>query len=392
MKKKIITIVLIGSFFLCGCGSTLDEADNSETKINLNIKCEDLASVDEKDAEAWMDTPSNVCSVDDGAYIAQGLDTGDFLYYYDYDAKKYTKVCNKPECSHSDETCNAFLPGAMVGDGELYDTSLIQKYDDAIYIGGLDDKKACIYKVTCDGSERGKVIDLFDAEISTSKDGGATFAEYNSFKFCIHRGYVYYSIDNGQNSSLFRKKLDGSSKSEETIVSIDEQNDVYRLEPYGRYVFFQKGKYNEDYSDITTTLYAYDTEKNEVVDVKDDIINVYVIRDDKLYYEVVGEGIYEYSLKDGTESLVVSTKDACYNIYKTADKYITMSMEGLRVYDENGNEIYHIGQDECRELKYVSDSRLITGAMNEDGRMEYTFVNNVQDDPDQWDCNTFVFE
>ena len=126
--------------------------------------------------------------------------------------------------------------------------------------------------------------------------------------------------------------------------------------------------------------------------MKDDIINVYVIRDDKLYYEVVGEGIYEYSLKDGTESLVVSTKDACYNIYKTADKYITMSMEGLRVYDENGNEIYHIGQDECRELKYVSDSRLITGAINEDGRMEYTFVNNVQDAPDQWDRNTFVFE
>ena len=142
--RKIISATMTATLLLsmCGCGSTSDRTNSSSTKIN----CEDLASVDDKDAEAWMGTASNVCSIEDGAYIAQGMDTGTFLYYYDYDAKKYTKVCNKPECSHSDESCNAFLPSVMVGDGELYDTSLIQKYDNAIYIGGLDDKKACTFQ------------------------------------------------------------------------------------------------------------------------------------------------------------------------------------------------------------------------------------------------------
>lgn len=231
--RKIVSATMAATLLLSmwGCGSTSDRADSGEAKIN----CEDLASVDEKDAEAWMGSHGNVCSTEDGAYIAYGTDTGTFLFYYDYDAKKYTKVCNKPECTHSDDSCNAFLPDALIE--VSYDTSLIQKYDDAIYMGGLDGKKACLYKVACDGSERGKAIELFDAEVSVSKDGGATLAEYTSFEFCIHRGYVYYCIRNGQNSSLYRKKIDGSSKSEETIVSIDEQNYVYRLEPYGRYVF-----------------------------------------------------------------------------------------------------------------------------------------------------------
>ena len=384
--KKIIALIICGGLLLCGCGSTSDKVESDENVIN----CKDLESVDDKDAEAWMGAGGNVCSTEDGAYIAQHTDTGIFLYYYDYDSKKYTKVCNKPECSHKDENCNSFLPSDVLG--EYYDTSLIQKYDDAIYMGGMDNKKACIYKVACDGSERGKVLDLFDAEVSVSKDGGATFSEYTSFKFCIHRNYVYYTINNGQNSSLFRKKLDGSSNLEETIVSIDEQNAVYRLEPYGRYVFFQKGKYNEDYSDIKTTLYAYDTEKNQTISVKDDVINVYVIRDDKLYYEVVGEGIYEYSLADGIEILVVSTEEGYFKIYRTTDKYIAQSATAFCVYDNDGKEIYRLNQSECNDLMYVSDSRLITYTINGDGQMKYTFINNVQDKTDNWNSNTVVFQ
>lgn len=386
--RKIVSTTMAATLLLSmwGCGSTSDRADSGEAKIN----CEDLASVDEKDAEAWMGSHGNVCSTEDGAYIAYGTDTGTFLFYYDYDAKKYTKVCNKPECTHSDDSCNAFLPDALME--VSYDTSLIQKYDDAIYMGGLDGKKACLYKVACDGSERGKAIELFDAEVSVSKDDGATLAEYTSFVFCIHRGYVYYCIRNGQNSSLYRKKLDGSSKSEETIVSIDEQNYVYRLEPYGRYIFFQRGQFNEDYSDLKTTLYAYDTEKNQVISVKDDVINVYMIRGDKLYYEVVGEGIYEYSLTDGTENPVVSTEEGFYKIYRTADKYIAQSPTAFCVYDENGKEIYRLDREECNDLMYVNDNRLVTFAVNEEARLKYTFVNNVQDSPEEWDRNSLVLE
>lgn len=387
MKKKIITLIVCGGLLLCGCGSTSDKADIGEAGIN----CADLVSVDDKDAEAWMATVGHVCSTEDGAYIAQSTDDGTFLFYYEYDSGKYTKVCNKPECSHNDESCIAYLNG-FEDDEECYDTSTIQKYGDAIYMSGLDNKTACIYKVNCDGSQKEKVVDLFDAEVNVSKDGGATFSDYTSFEFCIHRGYVYYCIRNGQNSSLYRKKLDGSSKSEETIVSIDEQNHVYRLEPYGRYVFFQRGQFNENYSDLTSALYAYDTKENKTIKVKDDIITVYMIKGDMLYYEVVGEGIHEYSLVDGSDKLVVSSDEAYYMIYKTSNAYIAVCFDGIRAYDEEGSLIYKAGRDVCVELSYVNDNYLVMWTANDDGESQYTFINNVQDNPDNWNSNTVVFQ
>lgn len=387
MKKKIIALIICGGLLLCGCGSTSDMQDSS----NTNINCEDLASVDDKDAEAWMGTASNVCSTENGAYIAQNTLDGTYLFYYEYDSQRYTKVCNKPECSHNDESCNAYLSN-FKNDDEYYDTSTIQKYGDAIYLSGLNEKKACIYKVNCDGSQKGKVLDLFDAEVSVSKDGVDTLTEYISFEFCIHRGYVYYCINNGQNSSLYRKKLDGSSKTEETLVSIDEQNKVYRLEPYGRYVFFQKGEFNEDYSDMTSSLYAYDTKENQTIKVKDDIITVYMIKGDTLYYEVVGEGIHEYSLRDGTDRLAVSSDEAYYMIYKTSNAYIAVCYDGIHAYNEKGDLIYKAGRDVCVFLTYVNDNYLIMYASNAEEDTQYTIINIGQDDPDQWDSNTFVFE
>ena len=139
-------------------------------------------------------------------------------------------------------------------------------------------------------------------------------------------------------------------------------------------------------------MYAYDTEKNQVISVKDDVINVYMIRGDKLYYEVVGEGIYEYSLTDETENPVVSTEEGFYKIYKTADKYIAQSPTAFCVYDENGKEIYRLDREECNDLMYVNDNRLVTFAVNEEARLKYTFVNNVQDSPEDWDRNSLVLE
>ena len=143
---------------------------------------------------------------------------------------------------------------------------------------------------------------------------------------------------------------------------------------------------------MTSALYAYDTEENETIKVKDDIITVYMIKGDMLYYEVVGEGIHEYSLVDGSDKLVVSSDEAYYMIYKTSNAYIAVCFDGIRAYDEEGNLIYKAGRDVCVELSYVNDNYLVMWTANDDGESQYTFINNVQDNPDNWNSNTVVFQ
>ena len=69
-----------------------------------------------------------------------------------------------------------------------------------------------------------------------------------------------------------------------------------------------------------------------------------------------------------------------------------MCFDGIRAYDEEGSLIYKAGRDVCVELSYVNDSYLVMWTANDDGESQYTFINNVQDNPDNWNSNTVVFQ
>lgn len=384
----MIFLFVILSIFLSGCKENENISDN--TNINSELDIDDLTIKDECDAEAWMDATKSICNTNNGAYIVKGTDTGEYLFYYDYNENKYTKVCSNPECLHNDQSCTAFLPTDL--NDKYYDPSCIQLYENNILIGGIDNKKACIYKINGDGSGREKYIDLFDAEISVKKDGDSTFQEYNSFTFYAHREYIYYIIENGATTSLFRKRIDKKSKPEELVSGENEKSTIYRIEPYGRYVFFQKGQYSDDYRDIDSVLCAYDTETERIIEVKEDILNAYMIREKCLYYEVAGEGVYEYAFDTKEDKLVVNNQEICYQIWKTKYGFVTQGTNGLSVYDNSGNLLKNIEYSKCNELCYVNDSIMVTKAINVDGVAEYSIYHTTEDIVSDWKCNTIIFE
>lgn len=71
---------------------------------------------------------------------------------------------------------------------------------------------------------------------------------------------------------------------------------------------------------------------------------------------------------------------------------IAVCFDGIRAYDEAGSLIYKAGRDVCVELSYVNDNYLVMWTTNDDGESQYTFINNVQDNPDNWNSNTVVFQ
>lgn len=383
MKNNIISILIISFMLLAGCGSARVNESISHDNENTYIDIEELNSRSQDDGIPWIDSVISVAPAENGMYIADSTGTGKYLFYYDYAKQKAIYLCNKPECIHNDNTCNAFLPDDI--SSVYYDTTGIRYYDNSIFFSGLDSKNICLFKISADGTSREKVMDLFEAELNEVVDGKTTFQEYESIQYCIHRGYIYYIVDEGDRKELCRKKL--GSKSDEEVITADdtERTDVYRMEMYGKYLFFQRGIYTEDFSDIEGGLYAYDVESNDVIEVKKDVINVYVIKGDTLYYEVAGEGIYGYSLRDKSEKLVVEIKDNCFQIAKTNNGFVVMTQAGLIIFDNEGKKIADFGRDKCDELKYVNNEYMVVTCCDEN--VKYYVVNISNENPDKWEWN-----
>ncbi|MBQ7063963.1 MAG: hypothetical protein IJM90_03635 [Firmicutes bacterium] len=113
-------------------------------------------------------------------------------------------LCNKPECTHDSDQCNAYLGFCLKG---------IHVYDGFIYWIKID-RGPSLWRMKLDGSEHEKVLSL-DIDISS----------ISNYSFGIHRGFLYYyaikeQMQNGQIVSAFfmiRYSLDDANNQGEVI-------------------------------------------------------------------------------------------------------------------------------------------------------------------------------
>lgn len=377
-RKKMIWAVL-AAVLLTGCKS--DAAVNpSPTEGVLDLS--GLRETDKLDGDPWCNGFTEVAETGRGLYFLESahIDAGgNFLCYYDYESQRAIRVCNRPDCSHSDETCNAYFVENFPK--EFYELDNLKWYDNAIYLPFVESGKRVLYRVSADGSSREEVTELFDTEINPVVDGGITSTSYSYMDICIHRGYVYFIMDKGGAEGLCRKKLEGNSPVETIIPANVMRTTVYRMEPYGKYLFFQKGRYNEDETELESSIYAYDVETQELLEVKENVLSTYVIKDAVLYYAVAGEGIYVYSLKDGKEELAVGIEENCFFLQKTDYGYIISTAVDTRVFDDDGNLLLTMeGLPD-----YMNSERLVYRESDESAQGYYRMANISEPDPTKWE-------
>ncbi|MBQ7063960.1 MAG: hypothetical protein IJM90_03620 [Firmicutes bacterium] len=136
------------------------------------------------------------------------LSTEHWIKFYEMDTHISGFLCNKPECTHDTDTCNANIGYCLRG---------IHIYNGYIY-WIRQNRGSALWRMKPDGSEHEKV---FDIEIDTSS--------ISDYSFAMHRGYFYYyainnRIKDGQDVSAFtmiRYPLDGSEHQKEIIYEED---------------------------------------------------------------------------------------------------------------------------------------------------------------------------
>ena len=182
-------------------------------------------------------------------------------------------------------------------------------------------------------------------DIKYNDNGNVTTDEGISPDIVIHRGDVYYSTyePGATTSSLNRVKIEKDAEIE-TIYTLAGDGGqtawLYRVKPYGRYVFFQMGL--EKDGDLDISIYAYDTEKLDIFEVIPDQMRDFIIVDNHIIYEDSNEDFHVMNLETGEERSVFNTGITTYidRFFNVGDLIVFEWTEKVKVVyeDENGNK------------------------------------------------------
>ena len=235
------------------------------------------------------------CESDDGYYILNNF----FLYYIDKASMQSTIACGKPDCKHSDETCNAFV-----------DANDIAYYDHKIYY--LESIHNNVYSMDLDGTNRKKLF---------------AYNNNNSSSFIMHRGYIYYIED----SVLYAVPLSDTSSKVKIHEFTDIGDDYYfMLWADGDNIYVCT-----DNKDYVQEFFSYNLSNEEVklvwsADMIDQDwvakgigVNGWYISNNVLYYYLCGNGIWKYDLVSQTYTRISKEGDNFSSGYASFDeKYI----------------------------------------------------------------------
>ena len=202
--------------------------------------------------------PHSLCQTTDTvySYIGDGSHGG-FILFTDKATSITLPLCGKPECLHSDSTCNAYVSryadGLRVYDGKLY------------WVDG----ERQIIRMNPDGTDRETVAAITDAYDGISNDP----------TYFIHRGYAYFIgsrhgvVLGGKVKTSFRinvRSLDSSEAFTVLDKLLDGDGGECMVKPVGNDLYIML--YCLDYVDMEASdetftkieLYRWDSETRQV--------------------------------------------------------------------------------------------------------------------------------
>lgn len=317
------------------------------------------------------------------------------LYVFDKAKKTYSLLCNKPDCSHFGETCNAFFPydceGMEYYKGNIYmlirESSELDEKDNN---DGLWQETLELYRMSLDGTERTRICTA--ATVIAQKD--VIDNDFSVWYIKVHRGYLYYIYNYGtgggnersfyanNSNTLYRIPLDGKGQ-KECICTIEHGGLASAVDLFfqGSYMYFIKADFVHEGTGYGN-LYRLNTEsmKLEYMDIGE--ISCFIVNGDEIVYITLENGkYYSYNTKTWEKKVFFEPEprgDLTYGymLYDSNYYYFNLfNMESLEYICEVYNEqLEKVGEYDRTTFEVKNNDNELVYAYYQPGNSDYDFM------------------
>ena len=325
-----------------------------------------------------------------GYYFIQTTDGISKIAFFDETTQEAVPVCAKPECTHSDNTCNAYLCDMKQTGSALYLTDTIYCYNGYLYLIQCEGGMGKLVRIHTDGSARETIADLF-ANTGVS-----------SISLVFHENDVYAYDDTGHagqeaEAEEVIKKISLTDGTEQTVFSYTGTGaSIDRGRSFGDKLYFvireyTKNKETKAVSSDYKGLFEYNFATGDTRKVIDaDVCDYHADTENQtLFYFVQGTGLYAYDMTQGSNTLIYPAEDEliqCKMSYDGKNLYLFNNGAGRAtetktrlqrycyVLDTKGNQIAKIL---CNGVVYFGDTDYL---FEENGdNLEYMKKENLSD-------------
>ena len=382
---KIFTALLISLLIFTGCQKTSENKNINElTDINItstNLKFTNIEYNFNFDSQNYFDVQSRkFAAIDTGYYFLKFDENALYwIYYFDKATGSMLNVCQRTDCLHTDENCDAYFGDLEIADGRIW------YYNDNLYYVGWDSENDyaayTLYSVSLDGSIRKKVCELCKIKYDSSQMADTP-------EVTLHRGNIYYTCRDGSTSYLYRISMNGNGSIEELCRCSGYYSGIYNMQGYGNGIVFQCFYYKNESandSDIRQQILYYDQDTENISLLVSNNLGLCSVANDCIIYSD-GKDMLSYSLKDFTSRIFVS------------DTAATSSFDGNYIYLDNiwacNNDITDISERKISVYNLdgtLADTIELSGNVldSDFGDKDYLFQESMDEN---YNFTTWIFD
>lgn len=271
----------------------------------------------------------NLCETEEGYYF----EFSGMVYFVDKANGASTILCGKPDCLHTDNSCNAFINARFLTyyNGKLY----YSNSDSVLENGSYEDKGEQLYSMNLDGTSH-NAVQAFDFTPNGDSSNYLTAP-------IVHRGNTYFCYS----GKLYVAKL-GSDIENATLIYGEELVDdgtmvvnpnelYYELWADGDIVYFMAKNVKQSDGTYKDTLFSYDPQTNNTEKVwqvpdKSEVgtwdttgvsVSQWYVSNGHIYFYLSGNDIWYTELSTGeTNKLVDLDIDA--GVASFSSEYIVL--------------------------------------------------------------------
>lgn len=274
--KKIKFLLLLSTLIigLTACSGSIEDAQTIEVNTAQNSEIYVEGEDYQTNWNDWNSGFAQLSATGEGGYYYYDLRGDSLLHFRDFASDTTVVLCNQPNCDHTGIDCNANITslGAHVYYLFYYDGNIYLICDTA----GLT-QDICVYRVSADGSIRGKVGVFF------SLSGESTI------NCIVHRGYVYCALNPGDPEhkdklDIYRLALSGGEEAEIIHTFDSAYGPSVQMKAYGNNLYIRNQYYKEPASNETSEIYRYDIHTGELEFLLEYGGNPFIADDRYIYY------------------------------------------------------------------------------------------------------------